>query len=204
MLPGMFRALGIALMVISAGCAGCGKSAAPQAKKETASNDEVISVPGGKGGGPSGPGQIQAAGSDAVATGAPGNAAPPNPAFFLKPEEGTLTVDKAEGKAGAETTANIKVLPATGYHVSTDFPIKLTLDGTPGVTLEKSEMTAGGRDKKQGDASALSEKGLEFAVKAKADKAGSYTINGILKFGICEKESCHPKKQPITITVAAN
>ena len=93
---------------------------------------EVIKVPGGDKG-PSGPGQIQgtSTGSNAqVATTGPGTA-PPNPAFFLKPEEGTLTVDKAEGKVGSEATANIKVSPATGYHVSTDFPIKLTLDATP-------------------------------------------------------------------------
>lgn len=204
----MFRALGIALMVISAGCAGCGaKSAGNQEKKETASTkdgDEVIKVPGGDKG-PSGPGQIQGAGSNAqvATTGAPGTA-PPNPAFFLKPEEGTLTVDNAQAKVGTEATANIKVAPATGYHVSTDFPIKLTLEATPGVTLPKTELTAGGRNKEQGDAAALSEKGLAFAVKATAEKAGSYTINGTLKFGICEKDSCHPKKQPITITVAAN
>ena len=202
MLPDMFRALGIAVMVISAGCAGCAKSAGNQEKKDTSPKEEVINVPGApEGTKGSGPGQIRGAGSGAqVAT----TGAPPNPAFLLKPDEGTLTVDKAEGKAGAEATANVKVAPATGYHVATDFPIKLTLDPTPGVTLPKTELTAGGRNKDQGDASALSEKGLAFAVKATAEKAGSYSITGTLKFGICEKDSCHPKKQPITITVAAN
>ena len=46
----------------------------------------------------------------------------PIPRFHLKPEEGTLTVDKAEGKAGAEATAEVKLAPATGYHVATDYP----------------------------------------------------------------------------------
>ena len=42
-------------------------------------------------------------------------------------DEGTLTIDNAEGKAGADLVANIKVTPASGRHVSTEFPIKLTL-----------------------------------------------------------------------------
>ena len=72
------------------------------------------------------------------------------------------------------------------------------------LKLEKTELSAGGRNKVQGDAAKLSEQELAFAVKATADKAGAYEIKGVFKFGICEKESCHPKKQPITITVAAN
>src|SRR4051812_41775568 len=112
MLPAMLRALAISLLAISA----CGKSASNQDKvKDTASkDDEVIKVPGSN---PDVKGQ-----PDQVATtGAPegvANPGAPNPAFFLKPEEGTLTVDKAEGKAGAEATATLKIAPATGYHVA--------------------------------------------------------------------------------------
>jgi hypothetical protein len=194
----MFRALGISLLLISA----CGKSASKQDKVENASKDEVIEVPGTKGG-PTGPGQITGADPDQQTTGAPANA-PPNPAFFLKPEEGTLTVDKAEGKAGVEAKGAVKLSPATGYHVATDYPIKLTLEAPAGVKIEKTELTAGGRNKVQGDAETLTEQALAFAVKATAEKAGTYEIKGTFKFGICEKDSCHPKKQPITITVAAN
>jgi hypothetical protein len=197
----MFRALGIALLMISAGCAGCGKSASKQDKVENASKEEVIEVPGTKGG-PTGPGQITGATDGSANVGAQN--APPNPAFFLKPEEGTLTVDKAEGKAGAEAKGAVKLSPATGYHVATDYPIKLTLEAPAGVKIEKAELTAGGRNKVQGDAETLSEQALAFAVKATAEKAGTYEIKGTFKFGICEKDSCHPKKQPITITVAAN
>ncbi len=154
-------------------------------------------VPGAdKGTGPAmaAEGSAQAAGASAAS----------DPRFHLQPEEGTLTVDKAEGKAGTETTAKLAIAPAAGYHVATDYPIKLTLEAPEGVTLAKTELTAGGRDKAQGDAETLSEQSLAFAVKATPEKAGSYEIKGVFKFGICEKESCHPKKQPITITVAAN
>lgn len=124
--------------------------------------------------------------------------------FQLQADEGTLTIDKAEGKAGADLVANIKVTPAAGRHVSMEFPIKITLEPTDGVTLAKTELDAGGTAKAQGDASAFSEQQLAFAVHATATKPGSYEVKGVMKFGVCDAESCHPKKQPITIAVAAN
>jgi hypothetical protein len=125
-----------------------------------------------------------------------------DPKQHLKPDEGTLEVGKAEGKAGSEAVAAIKLTPGDGYHISTDYPIKLTLESPDGVKLAKSELTAGKGEK--GDADTFSEQALAFAVKATADKAGSYEVKGVFKFGVCNKDSCHPKKQPITIQVAAN
>ena len=194
MLAGMSRALLLALLIAAPACGACGngsKSPGDQGKSPTKTGEtERIQVPG-----PDKAGSAQAA---------PPIAAADDPRFHLKPDEGTLTVDKAEGKAGTETTAKLAVAPATGYHVATDYPIKLSLEAPAGVTLAKTELTAGGRNKEQGDAATLSEQALAFAVKATPAQAGSYEIKGVLKFGICEKESCHPKKQPITITVAAN
>lgn len=193
MLPGMFRALTIFLFAAVA----CGKPAGnPEPKATTPSGEEKIAVPGT-------PTETKGA-PEGDGSAAPAGANLDDPRFHLQPEEGTITVDKGEGKAGAAATAAVKLAPATGYHVATDYPIKLTLEAPAGVKLEKTEMTAGGRNKSQGDAQALSEQGLAFAVKATAEKAGAYEIKGVFKFGICEKDSCHPKKQPITITVAAN
>ena len=126
--------------------------------------------------------------------------------FHLHPDEGTLTIDKAEGKAGSELTSNIKVTPAGAYHVNTEFPIKLTLEPPAGVKLAKTEFNAGGMDKKQGDAATFSEQALAFAVKATCDKSGTYDIKGTLKFAVCTNNNtqCLPKKQPVTVTVAAN
>jgi hypothetical protein len=126
--------------------------------------------------------------------------------FHLHPDEGTLTIDKAEGKAGSELTSNIKVTPAGAYHVNVEFPIKLTLEPPTGVKLAKAEFTAGGMDKSQGDAVSFSEQALAFAVKATADKAGTYDIKGTFKFAVCTNNNtqCLAKKQPITVTVAAN
>jgi hypothetical protein len=125
-----------------------------------------------------------------------------DPKFHLKPDEGTLEIGKVEAKAGAEAVAAIKLTPGSGYHISTDYPAKLTLQPPDGVKLAKAALCVGRGDK--GDADALSEQALAFMVKATADKPGAYEVKGMFKFGVCDKDSCHPKRQPITITVAAN
>jgi hypothetical protein len=124
--------------------------------------------------------------------------------FRLKPNEGTLAVQApADAKAGAETTVKITVTPGQGYHVNTEYPIKLTLETPAGVKLDKSEFKAGGHDGAKGDAEALDEHQLVLAVKMTADKSGSYTINGSFKFAVCDKDQCLAKKEPIAIAVAA-
>ena len=96
----------------------------------------------------------------------------------------------------------MKVIPGAGFHMSTDFPIKLTLDAPDGVKLAKEEQLSGKGQK--GDADEFSEKQLAFTVKATADKPGTYEVKGWFRFGVCDKDSCHPKTQPISIAVAAN
>lgn len=182
------------VLATTASCMGC-------SKKSTTTQDKPAPTVAA-----SDQGMNQAAKGPAPAPAAPSApvASTDDPQFHLKPEEGTLTIDKAEGKAGAEATATIKVDPATGYHVSMEYPIKLALQPPDGVTLAKTEYKAGGASKSAGDAETYSEKELAFAVKATPAKPGTYEIKGTLKFGVCDKDSCHPKKQPITIQVAAN
>ena len=172
----MVRVALLSLMTI--GLAVCGKSAGNQEKKAS----EPAPPPG-----PS-PTPTPAASADPCAN--------DDPRFHVKPEEATLTIGSADGAAGSEATAAIKVVPATGYHVSTEFPMKLTLTPPAGVKLAKTELA-------KADADQFTEQGLALSVKATAEKAGSYEIKGCFKVGVCDKDSCHPKKQPITITVAA-
>lgn len=122
----------------------------------------------------------------------------------LGADEGKLAIESpADAKAGTETIAKIKVTPAAGYHVNTEFPTKLTLTAPEGVTLAKSELKAGGMDKGKGDADVFEEQSLELGIKLTAAKSGSYTINGTFKFAVCDKDSCRPKKETIAIQVAA-
>ena len=151
-------------------------------------------------------GQKVAVPGDKVGMSAPTDTTPmtTDDRFRLKPNEGTLAVEApADAKAGAETTAKITVTPGQGYHVNTEYPIKLTLESPPGVKLDKTEFKAGGHDGAKGDAVALDEHQLVLAVKMTADKSGSYTINGSFKFAVCDKDQCLAKKEPIAIAVAA-
>jgi hypothetical protein len=201
----------VVLAFLIGGAAACGngsKSAGEQQKSPPSGSDEKIAVPGVKG---STVGAAEGAGGGSATAPAPDvltqqkyDDVVKNAQFHLKPEEGTLTSGKAEGKVGASTSAEIKLAPGAGFHVATDYPIKLKLMETPGVKLEKRLLTAGGRDKTQGDAATLTEQALAFAVKVTPETAGAYEIKGTFSFGVCEQDSCHPRTQPITIQVAAN
>lgn len=124
--------------------------------------------------------------------------------YRLKPDEGTLTIEApADAKAGAEVTAKVIVTPGAKYKVNVEFPTKLTLETTTGVTFAKAEFKAGGASKAKGDADQFDEKQLTFAVKLTPSQSGSYTINGSFKFAVCDKDQCLAKKEPIAIQVAA-
>jgi hypothetical protein len=187
----MLRPIWISGALLAAACSCSSKPASKQEAADPAPAGEKIAVPGAKGADTAPPPPTTTTAAD-------------DARFQLQADEGTLTIDKAEGKAGADLVANIKVTPASGRHVSTEFPISITLQPTDGVKLPKTLFSAGGGDKAQGDAATLSEQLLAFAVHATADKPGTYEVKGLMKFGVCDKESCHPKKQPITIAVAAN
>jgi hypothetical protein len=217
MLAAMSRFVVLALLigasVLTSGACGNGsKSAGEQQKSPGTGSDEKIAVPGAKGAAEgSAEGGVAVGGSAAATTSSPDvltdagyQKVVANAQFHLKPEEGTLTAGKAEGKVGAPASAEIKLAPGAGFHVATDYPIKLKLMETPGVKLEKQLLTAGGRDKTQGDAATLTEQALAFAVKVTPETAGPHEIKGTFSFGVCEKDSCHPRTQPITIQVAAN
>src|SRR5712691_886188 len=118
------------LALISVSLLACAK-----ANQDTASAPadkgvgQKVAAPGERGGATA-PDQAKAGGDDAR--------------FRLQPNEGTLAVEPpADAKAGAEAVAKITVKPGQGYHVNTEYPIKLTLTSPAGVTLAKAEFVAG-------------------------------------------------------------
>ena len=162
-----------------------------------------VAVPGGE---PVGQAMPLGEGTTTGAPAAPGVAAKggDDTLFRLKPDEGTLTIEApADAKAGSEVIAKVIVTPGSKYKVNVEFPTKLTLETTTGVTFAKAEMKAGGASKAKGDADQFDEKQLTFAVKLTPSTSGSYTINGSFKFAVCDKDQCLAKKEPIAIQVAA-
>ena len=128
-----------------------------------------------------------------------------DPRFHLQPDEGTLTIDTAEGKAGAEATADDQGRAGDRATTSTpSIPIKLTLEAPDRRDAREDRADRRRRDKAKGDADALASSSSRSRSRRPPTKAGAYEVKGMFKFGVCDKDSCHPKKQPITITVAAN
>jgi hypothetical protein len=196
MIAGMSR-IAVATTLLLAGlsgCTGCTKSAA---------NQEAATNPGG-GERPLGTGVEKLGGDGPGVKGGPAQA---NDARFrLAPEEGKLAIEvPTDAKANSEATAKIIVTAGSAYKVNTEFPTKLTLETTSGVTIAKAELKAGGHDKAKGDADVFDEQQLVFAVKLTPAASGSYTINGSFKFAVCDKagSTCLAKKEPIAIQVAA-
>lgn len=199
MMTGMVR-FALLAMCVFAGSA-CSKSAANQDKVSSpppSGGQDVIAVPQGASaptmGGAAKPGPVEVA----PAPGADDDR------LRLHPTEGTLAVEPpADVKAGAEAVARITVKPGKGFHVNTEYPIKLILTPPSGVTLAKTDFAAGGHDKGKGDADALDEQNLAFAVKLTPAAGGNYTVSGKFKFAVCDANQCLPKKENISITLAA-
>lgn len=191
-------ALGFVLATLAAGCAGCSKSGTKDTPEE----------PPGKIEAPPGLGSERGTTEGTVVGGDKGTKAPvADPAMRLAPEEGKIAIElPADAKPGAETIAKVVVTPASAYYVNTEYPTKLTLQAPPdGVTLAKGELKAGGPSQAKGDADVFAKDNLVFSVKLTPAQSGSYTINGSFKFAVCDKagSTCLPKKEPVSIEVAA-
>jgi hypothetical protein len=108
-----------------------------------------------------------------------------------------LTVEQpAAVAAGGETTLRVRVTPGTGYKMNAEFPTKLTLEPTAGVTLGKTSLVLA-------DAEKFDDGQLVFAVKATPAASGSYTVNGKIKFAVCTDATCDPKKRNVAFAVTA-
>jgi hypothetical protein len=107
-----------------------------------------------------------------------------------------LAVTPASAAAGAEAVAKVQVTPSTGWHVNMDFPTQLNIKAPEGVTLTKAVMEIG-------DAAKVNDNELTFDVKLTAAKAGTYKVDGEIKFAVCTPDSCDPKKRPIAFELVA-
>lgn len=97
---------------------------------------------------------------------------------------------------GTETVATVKVKPGAGYKMNHEYPTKLTLAPTDGVTPAKTPLL-------KGDAANFDDHELAFSVKLTPTKPGSYTVQGTLAFAVCTDATCDPKTEKIAINVVA-
>ncbi len=102
----------------------------------------------------------------------------------------------ADAASGAEVVAKVKVVPGAGYKMNQEYPTKLTVQPTDGVTAAKAVL-------QKGDAAKFDNHELAFDVKLTPAKAGAYTVNGTLAFAVCTDATCDPKTEKIAINLVA-
>lgn len=182
-LPAMSRlAVGVALASLLVACGACSK------KPDTATGktEEPLPQVVDKTGGDKAPTPDTGSGKTAG-----GGMTPANDTSYK-----LAVTTPPVGPAGADAIAHITVTPGQGWHVNKDFPTSLQLKAPDGLTLTKASMEAG-------DAAKLDDNELAFDIKMKAAKAGTYSIDGEIKFAVCTPETCDPKKQPVNIVMVA-
>jgi hypothetical protein len=106
-----------------------------------------------------------------------------------------VKLETPPGKKAQKGVVKIHVSPGTGFHVNKDYPTAMTLSTVPsGVLVEKLKQTAK-------DAVKLEEDGIDFEVAYTASDAGKKVFAADLKFAVCSKSSCDPKRESLNFTV---
>jgi len=106
-------------------------------------------------------------------------------------------------KAGKRAEVIVSFTAIKGYVVDRELPFTLKLTETPGVTLEKSEVAASGKDPKSKDNYYVDLPTLKVGVTAA--KAGKYEVPGKLKYFFCNKADgfCSTQTLDVKIPVQA-
>ncbi len=97
---------------------------------------------------------------------------------------------------GGDAVARIQVTPGPGYKMNAEYPTKLTLETTEGVTIADATLD-------KGEAESFDDHGLVFAVHLSPQSAGEFSVAGKIKFAVCTDATCDPKRQTVSIKVAA-
>ena len=106
-------------------------------------------------------------------------------------------------KAGKRAEVIVSFTAIKGYVVDRELPFTLKLSETPGVTLEKTEVAASGKDPKSKDNYYVDLPTLKVGVTAA--KAGKYEVPGKLKYFFCNKADgfCSTQTLDVKIPVQA-
>jgi hypothetical protein len=105
---------------------------------------------------------------------------------------GTTTA-VAVGKPG---TLVLAIVPVTQVHVDPRAPLKIVLEGTPGLTLAKTSLG-------KADAVDVKSDGRRFEIPFTAEKAGKHEAKAALDFFVCSDTWCVKQKRDVTVAVHA-
>ncbi len=108
-------------------------------------------------------------------------------------ETAGTTEQVSVGKAGVLV---LSIVPVGKIHVDPRAPLKIALEGTPGLTLSK---TALGKADPVDPAAA----GRRFEVPFVAEKAGKHEARAKLDFFVCSDQWCVKQVRDVTVAIQA-
>jgi hypothetical protein len=97
-------------------------------------------------------------------------------------------------QAGAPGTLVVAIVPLNKTHVHPQAPLKITLEATPGLTLQKTSLG-------HKDAVDASAEGPRFEVPFTAEKAGNHEAKAKVDFFICSDAWCVKQVRDVTVPV---
>ena len=113
----------------------------------------------------------------------------------LAADEGTFEIiPPTSASIGQPTTARIRIVPGTGFHINTSYPFIIAITNDAGVTVAKT---------RREDAEPLGERELSIPITLTPTTSGQHTLTGSITFGICKKDSCLQREMPISVAVQA-
>ncbi len=146
-------------------------------------------------GGPETPAATEPAGPAPVVQAPPVASAPkgPPPASI---QENTYRLafetDPAYGD-GKDGKFRVVLTAAGGYHVNQDYPIRVDLKAPAGLKLTKASLG-------KPDATQFGEEAARFDVSFNAPK-GTHTVEALVDFAVCTKETCVPDQRTIALNL---
>lgn len=100
----------------------------------------------------------------------------------------------SKAPAGREALAKVRVEPRSPWHINTEFPVALRIEGTAGVTIDVPRQ-------RKDDAERFDDDGLVFALPFTPTTDGPKKIAGEVDFAVCGGAACAPETVPVNFTV---
>jgi hypothetical protein len=110
----------------------------------------------------------------------------------------TFEIKKTDGMAavGAKATASVSITAKKGWHLNQEAPLTLKLAPAPGVVVDKAKL-------ERADLAASSETTARFDVGLTLAEPGKKVIEAEAAFVLCQKDSCRPVKEKLTLAAEA-
>lgn len=94
---------------------------------------------------------------------------------------------------GKDQKFRVVLTAAGGYHVNQDYPIRIDLKAPEALKLPKTSLG-------KPDAAQFGEESARFDVSFTAPK-GSHTVEALVDFAVCTKETCVPDQRTIALNL---